>query len=81
MKTISPHSLLTDSLKTVENNGVIAELFQIWSNLMKEKTGSSSNDFNAFLAGYFLGTNATLRERYMKLKPNEKFDSRFSNIP
>jgi len=81
MKTISPHSLLTDSLKTVENNGVIAELFQIWSNLMKEKTGSSSNDFNAFLAGYFLGTNATLRERYMELKSNEKFDSRFSNIP
>jgi hypothetical protein len=80
MKTISPYSLLTDSPKTISNI-VVFELFQIWNNLMKEKANLESNDFNAFLAGYFLGTNSSLREKYKKLKYDEKFDNRFSNIP
>ena len=54
MKTIDSHSLLKGTPKIIKNSA-IAELFQIWNNLMKEKTGSGSNDFNAFLAGYFFG--------------------------
>ena len=73
MKTINPHSLLTNMTKTIEISGcVITDLFQIWNNLMKEKTSSGSNDFNAFVAGYFLGTNAMLREKYLKLKPKDE---------
>ena len=75
MKTINPHSLLTNTIKTIEIGGcVITDLFQIWSNLVKEKTSSGSNDFNAFVAGYFLGTNINLREKYMKLKPKDNFN-------
>ena len=80
MKTIDPHSLLTDTPKTIENSGVITDLFQIWKRLMKDKTDSGLNNFDAFVAGYFLGTNASLREKYMKLKPKEKFDNRISNV-
>lgn len=80
MKTIDPHSLLTDTPKIIENGGVITDLFQIWKRLMKDKTDSGLNDFDAFVAGYFLGTNASLREKYMKLKPKEKFDNRISNV-
>ena len=61
--------------KTIEiSGGVITDLFQIWNDLMKEKTSSGSNDFNAFVAGYFLGTNASLREKYMKLKLKDDFN-------
>ena len=75
MKTINPHSLLTNMTRTIEISvGVITDLFQIWNDLMKEKTSSGSNDFNAFVAGYFLGTNASLREKYMKLKPRDNFN-------
>ena len=75
MKTINPHSLLTNMTETIEiSGGVITDLFQIWNDLMKEKTSSGSNDFNAFVAGYFLGTNASLREKYMKLKPRDNFN-------
>lgn len=75
MKTINPHSLLTNMTETIEiSGGVMTDLFQIWNDLMKEKTSSGSNDFNAFVAGYFLGTNASLREKYMKLKPRDNFN-------
>lgn len=75
MKTINPHSLLTNMTETIEFSGcVMTDLFQIWNDLMKEKTSSGSNDFNAFVAGYFLGTNASLREKYMKLKPRDNFN-------
>lgn len=74
MKTIDPHSLLRDTTKTIEIGGVITDLFQIWKRFMKDKTDSGLNEFDAFVAGYFLGTNASLREKYMKLKPKEKYD-------
>lgn len=82
MKTIDPHSLLTDTPKIIENGGgVITDLFQIWKRLMKDKKKDSGlSEFDAFVAGYFLGTNASLREKYMKLKPKEKFDNRISNV-
>ena len=73
MKTIEPHSLLTNKAKTIEiGGGVITDLFQIWKSLMKDK--KDLNEFDVFVAGYFLGTNATLREKYMKLKPKDDFN-------
>ena len=75
MKTIEPHSLLTNKSKTIEiGGGVITDLFQIWKRLIKDKTDSGLNEFDAFVAGYFLGTNSTLREKYMKLKPRDDFN-------
>ena len=75
MKTIEPHSLLTNKSKTIEiGGGVITDLFQIWKRLIKDKTDSGLNEFDAFVAGYFLGTNSTLREKYMKLKPKDDFN-------
>ena len=71
MKTIDPHSLLSNP-RTIENGGVILELFNIWKSLMNEKTDSSISNFDAFVAGYFLGTNAMLREKYLKLKPKDE---------
>lgn len=76
MKTINPHSLL-DEPKIVDINAEIKELHTIWKKLMSEKTDSGFNEFDAFVAGYFLGTNASLREKYMKLKPREEFDLKF----
>ena len=73
MKTIEPHSLLTNKSKTIEiGGGVITDLFQIWKRLIKDK--KDLNEFDAFVAGYFLGTNSTLREKYMKLKPRDDFN-------
>ena len=80
MKTIDPHSLLTQTPRMIENRGVVIKLFNIWKKLMKEKTDSSFNEFDSFTAGYFLGTNAILREKYLKLKTEEKFDNRISNV-
>ena len=56
---------------------VMGDLFQIWKKLMSEKTDSGFNEFDAFVAGYFMGTNSNLREKYMKLKPREEFDLKF----
>lgn len=39
---------------------------------MNEKTDSNISEFDGFVAGYFLGTNAMLREKYMKLKPKDE---------
>ena len=73
MKTIEPHSLLTNKSKTIEiGGGVITDLFQIWKRLIKDK--KDLNEFDIFVAGYFLGTNSTLREKYMKLKPKDDFN-------
>ena len=72
MKSIDPHSLLTQTPRTIENRGVVVELFNIWKELVKEKTDSGFNEFDSFIAGYFLGTNTMLREKYMKLKPKDE---------
>ena len=71
MKTIDPHSLLSKP-KTIQVIGIIQEVYHIWKSLMSEKTDSNISSFDAFVAGYFLGTNATLREKYMKLKPKDE---------
>ena len=76
MKTINPHSLL-DEPKIVDINAEIKELYTVWKKLMSEKTDSGFNEFDAFVAGYFMGTNSNLREKYMKLKPREEFDLKF----
>lgn len=76
MKTINPHSLL-DEPKTVNINAEIKDLYTVWKKLMIEKTDSGFNEFDAFVAGYFMGTNSNLREKYMKLKPREEFDLKF----
>ena len=70
MKTVDPHSLLTVP-RMIESNGTITEVYQVWKNLMNEKTDSGRNDFDAFVSGFFLGTNSSLREKYLKLKPKE----------
>lgn len=67
MKTFDPHSLLTVP-RIIENHEIIFDVFNVWKTLMKEKTDSEINEFDAFLAGFFLGTNQTLREKYLKLK-------------
>lgn len=79
MKTIDPHSLL-ETPRTIENHGVILELYNIWKQLMSEKTDSGVSDFDAFIAGYFLGTNIILRKKYLETKHEEKFDPRVSNL-
>ena len=72
MKTINPHSLL-DEPKTVDINAEIKELHTVWKKLMSEKTDLGISDFDAFVAGYFLGANSTLREKYKNYK---KFQDR-----
>lgn len=67
MKTVDPHSLLTTP-RTIESFGVIVEVYNVWKSLMIEKTDSGINEFDAFVAGFFLGTNPTLRNKYVKLK-------------
>lgn len=76
MKTVNPHSLL-DEPKIININAKISDLFQIWKNLMNEKSDSGINEFDAFVAGYFMGTNSNLREKYIKLKPREEFNLKF----
>lgn len=46
---------------------------------MREKTDSKISDFDSFVAGYFLGSNSTLRQKYIKSKSKDYFDSRISN--
>ena len=76
MKTVNPHSLL-DEPKIININAKISDLFQIWKELMNEKSDSGINEFDAFVAGYFMGTNSNLREKYIKLKPREEFNLKF----
>lgn len=79
MKTFEPHSLLTESPRVIQNFGVISKVYCIWKNLIQEKTNSEISDFDSFVAGYFLGSNSTLRQKYLELKPKDYFDSRISN--
>ena len=67
MKTINPHTLL-ETPKTMEVTPQITELFITWQNLMKEKTDSEINNFDSFIAGYFLANNFMLKEKYQKYK-------------
>ena len=67
LKTINPHSLL-DEPKTVEITAEIKELYTVWKKLMGEKTDSGIGEFDAFIAGYFLGNNPMLREKYKDYK-------------
>lgn len=61
----------------IENRGTIVDVYNIWKSLMNEKTDSEINNFDAFVAGFFLGTNPSLREKYIKLKPREEFNLKF----
>ncbi len=70
MKTINPHSLL-DEPKIVDVNVEIKELHTVWKKLISEKTNSIINEFDAFVAGYFLGNNSLLKEKYKKYKEFE----------
>ena len=70
MKTINPHSLL-DEPKIVNINAEIKDLYTVWKKLMKEKTDSEISEFDAFVAGYFLGNNFLLKEKYRKYKEFE----------
>ena len=79
MKTFNPHSLLTESPRVIQNLSVISELYCIWKKLMQEKTDYEISDFDSFVAGYFLGSNSTLRQKYLELKSKDYFDSRISN--
>ena len=79
MKTFNPHSLLTESPRVIDSFGVISELYCIWKKLMREKTELKSFNFDSFVAGYFLGSNSTLRQKYLKLKHIDYFDSRISD--
>lgn len=76
MKTVNPHSLL-DEPKIININAEISDLYIVWKNLMNEKSDSGINEFDAFVAGYFMGTNSNLREKYIKLKPREEFNLKF----
>ena len=71
MKTIDPHSLLTKS-RMIEINGTISEVYRIWKQLMNENIDSEISEFDAFVAGFFFGTNPMLREKYIKSKPKEE---------
>ena len=75
MKTINPHSLL-DKPKTVNINAEINDLYIVWKNLVSEKTTSPTSDFDAFVAGYFLGANSTLKQKY---KDYKKFQDKIYN--
>lgn len=71
MKTIDPHSLLNKP-RNIGCDGVMVDLFNIWKDLINEKADSGRTELDSFIAGYFLGTNAMLREKYMKLKPKDE---------
>ena len=72
MKTINPHSLL-DKPEIVNINAEISDLYNVWKELMNEKSDSGTSEFDCFVAGYFLGANSTLREKYKNYK---KFQDR-----
>ena len=75
MKTVNPHSLL-DKPKIVDINAEINDLYIVWKKLISEKTDSGFNDFDAFVAGYFLGANSTLKQKY---KDYKKFQDKIYN--
>lgn len=70
MKTVNPHSLLNEP-KTVNINAEIKDLYTVWKKLMNEKSDSVISDFDAFVAGYFIGNNSLLKEKYRKYKEFE----------
>ena len=75
MKTINPHSLL-DKPKIVNINAEISDLYNVWKELMNEKSDSGTSEFDCFVAGYFLGANSTLKQKY---KDYKKFQDKIYN--
>lgn len=76
MRAVNPHSLLKQAPQNIDVCEEISDLYFVWKELIS-KTGSE-NEFNSFVAGFFLGTNSTLRKKYKELKTKDEFDSRYN---
>jgi hypothetical protein len=67
MKIINPHSLLSKP-ETIEVEGVILQCFNAWK-ILSRKNKAMMRIPDAFVAGYFLGSNSQLKSKYLqKLK-------------
>lgn len=64
MKIINPHSLL-EKPETIELEGVILECFNAWK-MLSRKNKVMMRMPDAFVAGYFLGSNSQLKSKYLQ---------------
>ena len=64
MKTINPHSLLKKP-ETIELEGVILECFNAWK-MLSRKSNAIMRMPDAFVVGYFLGSNSQLKSKYLQ---------------
>lgn len=78
MEFLDIHSLLDGKRRKVNPPENIYRYYKLWIELTGYK--ESDYDFVSFVAGYSVGTNITLRERFLKvLNCKEKIFWRFRN--
>lgn len=77
MKVISPYSIVDSKMKEkVDLSGSISLLFGFWKTQTESKNPSLKD---AFMAGYCLGSNSMLREKYNKaIKSEDIYDNRIN---
>lgn len=75
MKLLELNALLEHRNRPVQTNKSILQYFHIWKGLRKRF--GDNDELEAFLAGYTLGTNVILREKYIAaIKQEEKIEKR-----
>ena len=67
MKTINPHSLIEGNPKKINVTEPLQNLYFEWKELLKTVADKEVDSFDAFVAGYYIGNNIMLHEKYLKL--------------
>lgn len=67
METVNPHSLIDRCPKKIVVGEPLQTLYHTWKNLHIEMTEKEAQSFDAFIAGYYIGSNVMLKEKFLKL--------------
>lgn len=74
MNCLEPNALLERKEKRIAATQGIKDYYQIWKNLRKEYGDNS--ELEAFIIGYMIGNNITLKEKFIKIKNWEDFENK-----
>ncbi len=74
MNCLEPNALFERKVKKIAVTQGIKDYYQIWKNLRKDFGDNS--ELEAFIIGYMIGNNIMLKEKFIKIKNWESFQSK-----
>lgn len=67
METLNPHNIIEGKARKILVQNSISDYHAFWKGLFDELSGKEADTFDAFIAGYYIGNNPSLRDKYVKL--------------